>query len=185
MLRSILVLLALASIAHAQETYVLEGDAFGSVGGFVGSSGLEAGFTVGQPIAGIAQEPRFLFFEESAGLWRWMLWRDPPTDTVEPPRVPTYVFGLEQNYPNPFNPVTTIRFQVPGSDGALPVRLELFDVTGRRIRTLIRGEEGSPGAYTVGWDGRDDRGTTVASGIYFYRLRAGVHQATRRLILSK
>jgi hypothetical protein len=74
------------------------------------------------------------------------------------------VFELAQNWPNPFRHATAIRFGVPAGGGT--VRLRVFDVTGRRVRTLVDGETG-PGWQTVTWDGRDEGGTHVAAGIYF------------------
>jgi len=84
--------------------------------------------------------------------------------------------------PNPFNPVTTLRFVVPG--GAPNVRLSIHDISGRLVRTL---ENGSlpPGRYARSWDGRDDGGHEVASGIYFARLVAGGEAATTKMTLLK
>ena len=94
-------------------------------------------------------------------------------------------FALAQNYPNPFNPSTTIRYQIPENahDGA-PVSLEVFDLRGRKVRTLV-GEDQAPGYYAVQWNGRGDHGERLASGIYLYRLSAGTFQETRRMLLVK
>jgi PKD repeat protein len=76
-------------------------------------------------------------------------------------------FALHHNYPNPFNPSTTIRFELAhGTDATL----EIFDVRGRRVRTLVNGRQPA-GEISVVWDGRDDRGLSVATGVYFVRLR--------------
>jgi len=91
-------------------------------------------------------------------------------------------FALYPNVPNPFNPTTTIRYDVP--PGATSVQLVVYDVVGRRIRTLVDGVE-PPGARAVTWEGRDDAGRFVASGVYFYRLRAGSTTLTRRMVLLK
>jgi FlgD Ig-like domain/Rax2 C-terminal beta propeller domain len=88
---------------------------------------------------------------------------------------------LGQNQPNPFNPSTTIRFRVPAQ---MPVSLTVHDVAGRRIRTLAEGVQ-TTGEHSVLWDGRDDRGTSVAAGVYFYRLSAGSETLTRKMILLK
>jgi len=95
-------------------------------------------------------------------------------------------FGLAQNYPNPFNPVTNIAFQVPGLIGTelIPVRLEIFSVDGRLIRTLINEPKG-PGRYSIAWDGKNGSGGVVLSGMYFYRLKAGQLGAVRKMILLK
>ena len=78
-------------------------------------------------------------------------------------------FLLSQNYPNPFNPVTTIAFSLPHVS---PVRLEIYDVSGRKVRTLAAGHY-SAGSHTLQWDGTDDAGRPVPSGVYWCRLQAG------------
>jgi hypothetical protein len=89
---------------------------------------------------------------------------------------------LLQNYPNPFNPATTIRFSVPGEGR---VQLAIYDLLGRRVRTLLDGNL-SGGVHAIRWDGRDERGIAVGSGTYFYRLSAGSGLVqTRRLTLLK
>jgi hypothetical protein len=75
-------------------------------------------------------------------------------------------YQLSQNYPNPFNPTTSISFAVPAQSA---VRLEIYSVLGERVKTLVDGRY-SRAVYTVVWDGKDDAGQTVASGVYFYRL---------------
>ncbi|RMF58697.1 MAG: T9SS C-terminal target domain-containing protein [Calditrichaeota bacterium] len=77
-------------------------------------------------------------------------------------------FVLEQNYPNPFNPATTIRYQLPERSD---VRLEIYDVLGQKIRTLVAHQQ-EAGSYSVKWDGRSETGASVTSGVYFYRLFA-------------
>ena len=92
-------------------------------------------------------------------------------------------FSLQQNTPNPFNPSTTITYTVPeGSTG--PVKLEVYNLRGARVRLLVD-EERSPGTYHVFWDGADDTGAAVGSGIYFYRMRAGDFVQTRKMVLLK
>jgi flagellar hook assembly protein FlgD len=90
-------------------------------------------------------------------------------------------FSLEQNHPNPFNPTTTIGFSLPE---ATQVELDIYDVSGRRVRTLVDGRREAK-RYAVEWDGRDDGGTRVASGIYFYRIVAGRHVETKKMVLLK
>ncbi|MBI4549241.1 MAG: T9SS type A sorting domain-containing protein [Ignavibacteriae bacterium] len=75
-------------------------------------------------------------------------------------------YALFQNFPNPFNPRTKIQFTVPEQS---QVRLKVFDITGSEVRTLMDQEQG-PGRYEVSWDGNDEFGNSVASGVYFYRL---------------
>lgn len=92
---------------------------------------------------------------------------------------PVLRFGLEQNTPNPFNPATTIRFSLAAESA---VRLDVFDVTGRLVRTLADGRLAA-GAHAVAWDGRDRRGGRVASGIYLYRLITPAERAERKMVL--
>jgi hypothetical protein len=75
-------------------------------------------------------------------------------------------FNLSQNYPNPFNPTTKIEYDLPVSAG---VRIEIFDILGRRVKTLID-ERKETGFYTTMWDGRNNYGKEVASGVYLYRI---------------
>ena len=89
--------------------------------------------------------------------------------------------SLHQNCPNPFNPQTTIRYDVAKSG---MVRLILYGLTGQRIRVLVD-EERSAGSYSVVWDGRDDIGRDVASGIYLCRMEGGDYIAVRKLVLIK
>jgi len=87
-----------------------------------------------------------------------------------------YTFTLFANYPNPFNPTTTIKFSVPGTHF---VTLQVFDMLGREIETLVN-EEKSVGNYELKFDG-----SNLTSGIYFYRLQAGNFVETKKLILLK
>lgn len=96
--------------------------------------------------------------------------------------LPTAEFRLHTNVPNPFNPVTRITFDLPR---AQPVDLAVFDVAGRRVRQLLAGELQSPGRHTVVWDGRNQDDHTVGAGVYFYRIVAGPHRMTRKMLLLK
>ena len=89
---------------------------------------------------------------------------------------------LAQNSPNPFNPHTTIRFALPQE--AQPVRLAIYDASGRVVATLVDGALAA-GDHAVEWDGRDDAGRAVASGVYSYRLETDDGQLTRRMLLVK
>jgi hypothetical protein len=97
-------------------------------------------------------------------------------------------FALGQNYPNPFNPQTTIVYAVPVYDNGLSdsrgVLLEVYNVAGQKIRTLVD-EEQRPGEYSITWDGRDDSGMPVGSGVFIYRMRANPFIATRKMIFLK
>jgi hypothetical protein len=90
-------------------------------------------------------------------------------------------YHLSQNYPNPFNPTTTIKFRLPKNEH---VSLVIYNIMGRRIRTLID-EEKKADNYTVTWDGCDFYGTRVATGIYFYQLLANDAVITKKMLLMK
>jgi len=103
----------------------------------------------------------------------------PPTD-VEPR--PVFANYLAQNYPNPFNPGTTILFSLKAKGR---VDVTIYDVRGRVVRRLLH-EERAPGLHTdLEWDGTNDRGSPVASGVYFYRLTAPGFTQTRKMVLVK
>ncbi|MEO0093166.1 MAG: FlgD immunoglobulin-like domain containing protein, partial [candidate division WOR-3 bacterium] len=88
---------------------------------------------------------------------------------------------LYQSFPNPFKFRANIRFQLPVQSEAL---LTIYDITGRAVRRLLD-EVKEPGEHTVVWDGKDDRGKTLAQGIYFYRLKANRFSETKRLVLIR
>jgi hypothetical protein len=91
-------------------------------------------------------------------------------------------YRLFQNVPNPFNPTTAIRFDVPAAGGR--VTLQVFRVEGRLVRTLVDGYAAG-GGQSIVWDGSDDRGRRVSSGLYFYRLRAAGFTEVRKMILLR
>ncbi len=91
---------------------------------------------------------------------------------------------LLQNYPNPFLASTSIRYRIPETSEYVGVALRVYDMNGRVVRTLVNGEQ-PPGLHELRWDGRDDRGLKVASGIYPYRLEVGGQSMTRKLVLLK
>jgi len=97
----------------------------------------------------------------------------------EAPPVPN---SLGQNIPNPFNPSTTIRYSV---SSAGPVSIRVYNAGGALVRTLVSTAH-APGAYSVRWDGTDDRGRHLGSGVYFYRIEsAGGFRDSKKLILLK
>jgi len=94
---------------------------------------------------------------------------------------------LSQNYPNPFGKITEIRYQIPkGVDSRQKsvVSMNIYDITGRLVRTLVN-EAQEPGYYKVLWDGKDDLGKAVASGIYFYRIEAGDFTGMRKMVVTR
>lgn len=90
-------------------------------------------------------------------------------------------YSLEPNYPNPFNPTTSIRYALPASGH---VTLRIYNVLGQSVRTLVDGTV-EAGVHDVLWDGSDDTGIPVASGVYFYRLTAGDFEQSRKMVLIK
>ena len=90
-------------------------------------------------------------------------------------------FALSQNYPNPFNPETTIRFDLPRSE---EINLAVYNLTGQKVVTLVHGLR-EAGTYTLRWDGRNDEGRELGSGVYLYRLTAGDRAATRKVLLLR
>jgi len=91
------------------------------------------------------------------------------------------VFALHQNYPNPFNPVTTIRFDVPKESH---VQMDVYNILGQRIRTLVNGTM-QPGFHSVSWNGTNDMGKPLASGMYIYRIHSSEFTAVKKLVLMK
>jgi M6 family metalloprotease-like protein len=94
-------------------------------------------------------------------------------------------FKLGQNYPNPFNPSTTISFNIDRTTRTKqPVSLIVYDIRGRRVRTLVDSKL-EPGRHTIHWDGRNDRGQSISSGIYLYTLNTGGEMLTRKMTVLK
>jgi uncharacterized delta-60 repeat protein len=90
-------------------------------------------------------------------------------------------YELAQNHPNPFNPTTLIHYGLPR---ASEVKLVIFDVQGRAVRTLVNQSQ-QAGRYAITWDGRNERGEQVGSGVYLYQLRAGEFVQARRMALVR
>ncbi len=101
-----------------------------------------------------------------------------PTDVADLV-APTRIIRLDQNEPNPFNPKTTIPYALT-AEGA--VRLDIFDTSGRHVRTLVSGTQ-SAGEHTVAWFGHDDAGDSVPTGLYFYRLEVDGRREMRKMLL--
>ncbi len=88
---------------------------------------------------------------------------------------------LHQNYPNPFNPSTTITYELPRTS---QVKVAIFNLLGERIRTLVNQRQ-TAGQHRLHWDGRNEFGMSVPSGVYLYRLRASEFVQTRKMILMQ
>jgi flagellar hook assembly protein FlgD len=95
---------------------------------------------------------------------------------------------LYQNHPNPFNPTTAIPFTVYGSQSmvhsSIRTTLEIYNIRGELVRTLIN-ESRRPGRYEIVWNGKDDDGNQVASGVYFYQLKTDDYRQTKKMLLVR
>lgn len=145
-------------------------------------------------------------FEKNMDYYEWMLetW---PTDKwfnlgrghifnrthVRWPLEPTTIFAeqkqliLSPNYPNPFNQITTIIYKIPqylSSTNTVKVSLVIYDIAGNRIRTLVNAVQ-KPGTYRVYWNGKDQKGEKISSGIYFYELKAGNQRQIKKLLFIR
>lgn len=90
-------------------------------------------------------------------------------------------FALHQNYPNPFNPVTTIRFDIPKTSY---VQLTVYNILGQKVKTLLN-KQITLGIHKVNWNGLNDEGEQLSSGMYFYQITAGDFQTVKKLVLLK
>ena len=100
---------------------------------------------------------------------------------VETSRNQPAVYQLDQNYPNPFNPVTTIYYSLKKSDN---VNLTVYNMLGQKVRTLVD-ERMNAGKHAVKWDGKDDLGRQMSSGVYFYTINSGPFSKTMKMLLMK
>jgi hypothetical protein len=158
-----------------QSSYKLRASVISAAGGSGTSAGKTLHSTLGQVVQGRGSAGDI---ELRTGYWGGFF--DILVGVEE--EIPTaHRNELFQNYPNPFNPITTIDYMVE-QEG--PVEIAIFNVNGQRIRVLERTHK-APGRYRVQWDGRNDNGSTVASGMYFYRLRTGRFTAVRKMLLIR
>jgi len=104
-----------------------------------------------------------------------------PTGVNDGPSALPQQFAVHQNYPNPFNPVTTINYSLPTRS---EVEIVIFNILGQKVTTLDEGTLPA-GEHTVVWNGIDDSGGAVATGVYFYRVRAGDNVSTKKMLLLK
>jgi hypothetical protein len=110
----------------------------------------------------------------------WILKESTPSDEFIQ-SIPTDIV-LYQNFPNPFNPTTRISFSLPQ---AANVTINVYDLQGRRVKNIIKALTFNPGLHYVLWDGRNDKGKTVAGGIYFYQLQSpGIVKAAKMIFLK-
>ena len=106
----------------------------------------------------------------------------PDVTTDVDPETPEIKTGLLGTYPNPFNPTTRIVFSIE-RDG--PVTLAIYDIAGRRVRVLANAERMEAGPHTFSWDGLDDGGRRVSSGVYVCRMQAGGQSSAMKMVLLR
>jgi len=92
---------------------------------------------------------------------------------------------LLQNYPNPFNPETRIKYTVDSRQThPIPTTLKIYNILGQLVKTLVDKAQ-EPGSYEVIWDGKDEEGNEVASGIYFHQLKTEEFSQTKKMVLIR
>lgn len=135
--------------------------------------------SVGQSVTGVQTSGSHGLY---TGFWNpWVVEASPVEWEEEDFSQRPEQFDLRQNYPNPFNPVTTIQYALPKSS---EVCIRIYNILGQRVRDLVN-ERQDPGYKTVLWDGKDDHGNEVSSGVYFYRIEAGDFVKCRKMTLLK
>jgi len=118
---------------------------------------------------------------ETDSLWTWMLSQNNVNTSLSEKSLVDSEFELSNSYPNPFNLTTTIRYKIPNSS---LVNLTIYDTTGRVIK-ILRNEYQTAGEYEIQWQGSDNSGRPVSSGIYFYQLKTNGNIQTKKMILLK
>ena len=102
-------------------------------------------------------------------------------EAAEGPENTPRSFSLKQNYPNPFNPETVIEYNLPKG---CRVEIDVYNILGQKVRTLLE-EHQNAGRHRVLWDGRDEKGKEVSSGIYLYRIKASEFSQTKKMVLLR
>ncbi|MCK5052603.1 MAG: T9SS type A sorting domain-containing protein [Candidatus Cloacimonetes bacterium] len=95
--------------------------------------------------------------------------------------IPSHEVTVHQNYPNPFNPTTTINYSLKENS---KVSLNIYNIKGQKVKQLVSDQFPS-GQYSVIWNGTDDNNKSVSSGIYFYKLKSGDFEKTKKMLLMK
>jgi hypothetical protein len=93
-------------------------------------------------------------------------------------------FSLMQNYPNPFNPETTIEYNLPAQARAYNVVIRIYNFLGQLVRELVNQEQ-SAGRYRIVWNGKDNSGHSLASGVYIYTIQAGEFRQAKKMVMLK
>jgi len=118
--------------------------------------------------------------EIAQDVFSWMQFTIKPCCCCAGAETPS-AYNLAQNFPNPFNPSTTIRYDM--KEKGL-VRIKIYNVAGALVRTLVDDMKDT-GAYSILWDGRNNAGTAVASGIYFYKMETKDFSQTKKMVMLR
>jgi hypothetical protein len=156
----------------ASAQYAIPRSVFGSGGASLSSSTNKLVGTLGQPLIGTMSGTSNRHF---AGFWYLQGYQLTSVEEKPAEELPVE-YQLQQNYPNPFNPTTTIEYDLPS---ASRVELRLYDILGHEVTTLVN-EKQTAGHHSLRFDA-----SGLASGVYFYRLRAGEFTQTRRMLLLR
>jgi hypothetical protein len=135
--------------------------------------------SLGQSITGVQEDGDTVLY---TGFWNPWVVRMTPVEweEVDQTQLPKE-FGLRQNYPNPFNPTTVIEYALPK---ASDVKIQIYNILGQKVRNLVD-EQQDPGYKRIHWDGTDDSGKEVSSGVYFYRIVARTDQGNEDFVKCK
>ncbi|HOX26147.1 MAG TPA: FlgD immunoglobulin-like domain containing protein [Candidatus Krumholzibacteria bacterium] len=173
------VVYAIAAQAQVGGPYDLSWSTIDGGGGTPSTGGAYSlGGTIGQPDAGATSGGSY---ELQGGFWPGGGIVVGVEDEILPPDAVPLVFRLHGGVPNPFNPRTQIAFDLPRAG---PVRLAVFDLRGALVRMLVQ-EVMPAGRHTTVWNGEDDSGETVASGVYVFILEADGQRARSKNLLLK
>ena len=137
-----------------------------------GRDRLQLLFTVSDAHIGVKADIPFMLEDAQGNQWKY-------SASVRVSSGEPLTYALYENYPNPFNPTTTIRYSLKN---AHHTKLTVFNTLGQKIRTLVD-ETKTTGLHTVQWDGRNNMGEQVSSGLYFYRIEAGSFVQTKRMMM--
>lgn len=159
-----------------ESEYRLRASVFSTAGAPGASEHYRTNGSLGQSTPpGVGEDPNGILY---AGFWKgfalsaWAVGVEEETPAVS---------SLSQNYPNPFNPKTLIRYSLSTESSVV---IEIFNIKGERVRVLLDGPRPA-GPHAVVWNGLNDSGDRLASGIYFYRLRAGSFTDIKKMVMIK
>ena len=161
--------------AHQLSRQVLDGG--GAM--WLSTTNYKLSSSLGQSITGVQKGTTTIIH---TGFWNpWAVWAVPVEEEEEDFSQLPKEFALRENYPNPFNPTTVIEYALPK---ASQVKIQIYNILGQKVRELVD-EPQEPGYKMIRWDGKDDSGVEVSSGVYFYRIAAGDFVKGKKMILLK